>query len=533
MPDLKEALSRIGIKELSGMLGPQAISLLEKLDVRGLSAPRLSGLILKEFSPSFILLDAGRRLTLLSALKKSDAEQLANMLGVNVGNDPWEGLRMQTFSNKQKKARLLFEFFGCEIPVEDESKEIPAATNIECQYPLFDHQRDAVRAVSTMIRKSPGRVFLHMPTGSGKTRTAMNVIADFFRSQDEDGLIVWLAHSEELCDQAVEEFQKSWSVLGNRSLNIYRYYSNYDFVLSKAVSGFVVAGLSKLYKRSLSQMPAFLEMSQRVRLVIMDEAHQATAATYKHLLDLLAPTEKTAILGLSATPGRSFLNPGEDVKLARYFNYQKVSLRVKGFKTPVDYLQKKGYLAVPEFIKMAHTPSFLLSHEERKKIVEELDIPDEILNKLAQDERRNLLLLTRIMQEARTKCKIIVFACSVAHAKLLSNLLNLKGVECASVTSQTLTAHRSQIIKKFRESDHLNVLTNYGVLTTGFDAPRTSVAVIARPTKSVVLFSQMIGRVIRGPKVKGNKTCKIITVADQLMGFKSINDGFNFWEDIW
>ena len=81
MPDLKEALSRIGISDLSGMLGPQAISLLEKLDVRSCSAPRLSNLILKEFSPSFILLDAGRRALLFSALKKEDAEHLALALG--------------------------------------------------------------------------------------------------------------------------------------------------------------------------------------------------------------------------------------------------------------------------------------------------------------------------------------------------------------------------------------------------------------------------------------------------------------------
>jgi superfamily II DNA or RNA helicase len=72
------------------------------------------------------------------------------------------------------------------------------------------------------------------------------------------------------------------------------------------------------------------------------------------------------------------------------------------------------------------------------------------------------------------------------------------------------------------------------VLTTGFDAPRTSAAVIARPTKSLVLYSQMVGRAIRGVRAGGNETAVIVTVVDQgLPGFNSVADAFTNWEDIW
>ncbi|MEH0409495.1 hypothetical protein [Streptomyces scabiei] len=78
------------------------------------------------------------------------------------------------------------------------------------------------------------------------------------------------------------------------------------------------------------------------------------------------------------------------------------------------------------------------------------------------------------------------------------------------------------------------VLCNFGVLTTGFDAPAASAAVIARPTKSLVLYSQMVGRVIRGPKAGGTDTCEIVTVVNpELPGFGDVAEAFTNWEDVW
>jgi len=78
------------------------------------------------------------------------------------------------------------------------------------------------------------------------------------------------------------------------------------------------------------------------------------------------------------------------------------------------------------------------------------------------------------------------------------------------------------------------VLFNYDVLTTGFDAPKTSAAIIARPTKSLVLYSQMVGRVIRGEQVEGTSEAEIWTVVDQqLPGFRSLSEAFWNWEDVW
>jgi superfamily II DNA or RNA helicase len=89
------------------------------------------------------------------------------------------------------------------------------------------------------------------------------------------------------------------------------------------------------------------------------------------------------------------------------------------------------------------------------------------------------------------------------------------------------------VIASFKQDGGVQILTNFGVLTTGFDAPIADVAVIARPTRSVVLYTQMVGRVARGPKQGGGEWCKVITIVDKIPGFRSLAEGFGHWEDIW
>jgi DNA repair protein RadD len=164
---------------------------------------------------------------------------------------------------------------------------------------------------------------------------------------------------------------------------------------------------------------------------------------------------------------------------------------------------------------------------------EGFDVPARIVSQLASNDARNLLIVDSILGELARGGKIIVFALSVEHATLIASVLRFRGIKAAAVTSATALERRRQIIQQYRDSDDLMVLCNYGVLTTGFDAPRTNVAVIARPTTSVVLYSQMVGRAARGPRAGGNATCRVLTVVDQIPGFRSLVEGFEFWDDIW
>ena len=71
------------------------------------------------------------------------------------------------------------------------------------------------------------------------------------------------------------------------------------------------------------------------------------------------------------------------------------------------------------------------------------------------------------------------------------------------------------MIEQFR-SGQLSVLSNYGVLTTGFDAPKVRAVVVARPTASPLLYEQMIGRGMRGPRFGGTEKCLVIDVEDNI-----------------
>ena len=108
-------------------------------------------------------------------------------------------------------------------------------------------------------------------------------------------------------------------------------------------------------------------------------------------------------------------------------------------------------------------------------------------------------------------------------------------MDAGVITAATDPDDRSTVIDRFRtRSNEPMALLNYGVLTAGFDAPATSCVVVARPTLSVVLYSQMVGRGLRGKRVGGNDTCEIWTVVDtKLPGFRSVADAFQNWEELW
>ena len=221
-----------------------------------------------------------------------------------------------------------------------------------------------------------------------------------------------------------------------------------------------------------------------------------------------------------------------DEQLSNFFARKKVTLKVEGFDNPVEYLINEGYLARPKFEEIKFD-SFTQS--EVRDIYSDFEISDKLLKKLADDQLRTLKIVQKIENLAQRHKRILVFATTVEHSDILAILLGMKGLAARSLSSKTLTNERKAIIDWYKDdADSVKILCNYGILTTGFDAPKTSAAVIARPTKSLVLFSQMVGRATRGVKAKGNKESEIVTVVDvELPGFRNISESFTNWEDIW
>lgn len=528
-------LSRADDETLQTLLGSAAVRLIKLLDP-GLATPtRLREILMGLYTPASLLLSKESRSLLLDLLRPEQAKILAAIMQLSEAGDIFQSLKQTQVRRGSERERALFDFFELAVPQNEIYVETASLELSTSAYPLFAHQRDAARKVKYLLKQEPRRALLHMPTGAGKTRTAMNIIADHLRSL-EPTLVIWLAYSEELCEQAATEFQQAWKYLGDREISVYRFWGDRELDLNGMQDGIVIAGLSKVYNRAKRSIQFINQLGSRSSLVVIDEAHQAIAETYKLVLDtLVVPYQHTALLGLTATPGRTWADINADTELSAFFARRKVTLQVSGYNNPIDYLVSEQYLARVNYRSLFYQSGLNLSDRDLKHIEEELELPKNILNHLAEDEQRNLRIILEVEDLGKRHQRILVFAISVEHTKLLAAVLRTRGWQADAITGNTPPEERSRLISSYRDdAAETKILCNYGVLTTGFDAPRTSAAVIARPTKSLVLYSQMVGRAIRGVKAGGNETAEIVTVVDsELPGFGSVAEAFSNWEDVW
>lgn len=519
-------------ESLLKLLDSQTLSLIDSIETSLTSSQEKLALIcIKLIEPKKVFLNTVERNKLLSFLPNEKANELLVRLGHKNYGDPYLALTKIDFSKKREALEVLFNFFG----IQDEIRAPqPLEENIELctpQYGLFSHQREVARRVESALLDYPYKALLHMPTGAGKTRTAIN-IASKHLVESEPTLVCWLAQSAELLEQAAQEFKRSWGYIGNRELPIFRYWGSHNADLDNLKDGILIAGFAKMHALYQRDPNMLMKLGDRTTLTIVDEAHQAIAPTYKSIIEgLHTKRPKNKLLGLSATPGRSWDDIDADAVLADFFGTKKLTLQIPGFSNPVDYLTSSGYLAKPKFKKIE---SNLLQIATNNTMALN-DYSEDVLELVGQDSDRNQLILSEAESLLRKHQRVILFAASVNHARLMTAILCAKGYDAELVTGETPPGTRERIIRKFKGSTTTSqIICNFGVLTTGFDAPKTSAAIIARPTRSLVLYSQMVGRAIRGPKQGGNSEADIVTVVDPaLSGFGSIAEAFMNWEDVW
>ena len=404
--------------------------------------------------------------------------------------------------------------------------------DVDPAYPLYPYQQTMVEKIQEMIAtEGVSRAMLHLPTGAGKTRAAINVVCEHLRNNSK-GLVLWLADTTELCGQAVDEFQEGWQCLGNRKMKLYSYYDDANISLGGIDGGFLVAGLQKIHSSRNSDENKILyqKLRDEVTLVVFDEAHKAIAQTYARTVDdMIGQLGSAFLLGLSATPGRKMSSEdGEDKRLSDFFNSNKVTMLVGGYNNPIEYLVENGYLASAEFIPIKYDTRQIIKSSSSKQ-----GLNSQIFRELSVDDDRNIQLIKVISLEYDEGKSIIVFACSVDHARTLATLLAFRGIKAHSLDSEgDNSEQRRQKISEYSRGN-VKVIINYNILTAGFDAPITSVAIIARPTDSLVQYSQMAGRAMRGPRSNGNSRCRIYTVRDDIPAFTSVANAFSHWDILW
>ena len=398
---------------------------------------------------------------------------------------------------------------------------------------LFDFQYRVKKKILKSIKNNKKRMMVHMPTGSGKTRTTISSLIELM-IPNNDYTSIWLAHTDELCEQAIETIESLWKIEGKGKLKITRLDNNFNLELEDGYN-FVVSTYQKLssMRTGSEKNVNFLErLRRKLNLIISDEAHMLPAETFNNSINFLDNIDGVFIIGLSATPGRG-VNENQNRMLADFFGQYKISITDENDKElvdPIKYLQDRKILAKIKAFSIATNFNFELSDEQKLNILNNFQINDLIIKKMEKDEERNLCIISHLIDLVGKGKSIIVFACSLEHSKLLNEICILLNINCASIDDKTSFNSRKKFIEDFRNKK-INVIFNYGVLSTGFDAPNTNTVMIARPTASPIMYSQMLGRGLRGSEVNGNEECWLIDLKDNLKGLPDERNCFTMYNE--
>jgi superfamily II DNA or RNA helicase len=398
--------------------------------------------------------------------------------------------------------------------------------------PLHDFQQEVFDGIRSLLQSGTKRrrAVVSLPTGGGKTRVTVEAAVRLVLARDHGARsLLWIAQTDELCEQAVQAFRHVWLNVGapRTDLRIVRLWGGNPTPApqdaGKPVA--IVASIQTLNSRLAAKEMAWM---QSPGLVVVDECHHAITPSYTALLRWLdmdggraakADRDEPPIIGLSATPFRT--DDDESVRLARRFDARWLPRDQEGLYAR---LRVQGVLAKPFYDPLNSGVALTSSELERlgrlPETWEGLDFEnllEEINQRLASDERRNRRLLECI--KSSQERSILFFANSVAHAEEMAARLHLAGISAAAISGNTARSTRRYFLNQF-QNGQVRVLCNHSVLTTGFDAPRTEMVLIARQVFSPVRYMQMVGRGLRGEKNGGTPSCRIVTVMDNLGRFQ-------------
>jgi superfamily II DNA or RNA helicase len=327
---------------------------------------------------------------------------------------------------------------------------------------LRDYQIDLKRQIYAAWAKGNQRVLAQLPTGGGKTALFSAIVRDAIARSHQ---VLVLAHRVELIDQIRNTLAK-YKIFAGLIL------SGYDFSLAPVQ----VASVQTLSRR-LKTTPI------DPKLVIVDEAHHACAASYRKILDRF-PQSK--VLGVSATPCRS-----DGLGLGEVFE-----ILVEG--ATISSLIERGYLVPPQYFCA-------------KSAIEGLQIRetagDYHLGDLARVIKKAKLegdLVKEWKQKAEGQ-QTICFAVNVEHSLDIVRAYQEAGVTAAHIDCSTPKKERQVILARFAKGA-TTVLCNVGIVTEGFDVPACAAVQLARPTKSLALYHQMVGRALRPAEGKDRAT---------------------------
>lgn len=316
-------------------------------------------------------------------------------------------------------------------------------------------------------------VMLQMPTGTGKTRLFVSIVKDLHnwgKQNNKNVNVLLLAHRKELIQQIAQNV-------------------NIKYNLSHGI----IAAQSPEQREYDIQIGSVPTLTRRLEgwsdkdfdVIIIDEAHHVKADSYKRILQEY-PNAK--ILGVTATPYR--LNGAG-------FRQEFEQLIVSD---PVSEFIKKGYLCQYDYFSITPDSNTQKAIESISKFALDGDYLDSALAEVIDTEGVRTNIVHTYLNYAKGK-KGLVYTINRAHNEHVCKLFNANGIAAKAIDSQTDIRERQAIVEAFRNGE-FQVLCNVNIFSEGFDCPDVEFIQLARPTKSLSMFLQQIGR---GLRVSDNK----------------------------
>ena len=356
-----------------------------------------------------------------------------------------------------------------------------------------EYQTESLEAVQDFRANGITRQLICLPTGTGKTV----VFALLAKEINVRTLVI--AHTRELIDQAVEKFKVVWPDVDIGIVKGDQDDINAQVVVASIQTASKDKRLARLKKEGFG-------------LMIIDEAHHSTAASYHKVIEELGfftGSPDKLLVGVTATPKRS-----DGVGLSRIF--QEIA-----FERSMPTMIRSGYLS-QLLGKQVLTKIDLSDVADRKG-----DFISSQLSKVVNIPERNELIVENYIEFAFERKKSLAFCVDVKHAQDLADSFQGKGISAKAIYGAMSPEDRLETLKGFSEGKY-KVLTNCQILTEGFDEPSIDCIVLARPTKSGTLFAQMVGRGTRKFPLK--KDCLVLDFTDNaskhsLCSFRNTLDG--------
>ena len=349
---------------------------------------------------------------------------------------------------------------------------------------LRNYQQEALDAMLKAERAGISKQLVVLPTGAGKTVLFAHL--PIVRQNSLPMLV--LAHRTELLSQAKAKIESM-----NPELSV-----GIEKAESRAgKADVVIASVQTLGRGNSDRIEGF--ENTYFKSIVVDEAHHAAANSYQKILNYFKPDY---VLGVTATPQRS-----DSVRLVDTFDeivyYKSIEdLINEGWLCPLIGYRVKTDTDISEV-------EIVNGDYKQEQLAEAIDNPG-----------RNTSIVNAFIDLAGTK-KTVVFAANIVHARnLAASFATQTRAQVRIVLGETIDEEREQILKDFK-SGEVQVIINVGVLTEGFDEPSIEAIILARPTRSSLLYTQIVGR---GTRLNDNKlNCMIIDVADATKGKKPVS----------